>query len=520
MSPDLALALAHRLLEQHFGFSSFRPGQERLVAAAMSGRDALGVLPTGGGKSLCYQVPALALPGLTLVLSPLISLMEDQTKRALSARIPAAFLTSGLSSGERRRVLREAVDGKVKLLFAAPERLETPGFVEALRTTSVSLVAVDEAHCISEWGHDFRPSYRRIGLLRERLRAPFMALTATATPKVREDIIAVLGLVNPVPVVGSFDRPNLAWHVERAEDHGSKVRVLRRMVREEKGAVVVYAGTRRVVEVIRADLARLGVGAAAYHAGLEPGPRSRVQDGFLSGGTRVVVATNAFGMGVDKSDVRLVLHYQLPGTLESYYQEAGRAGRDGAPARCVALHGRHDHRLQEAFIDRSRPSVRVLKRARRALYRAVGAGARGLLDIDRAARDARCTGEEFMGTLEALERLGSVRIYGGSGPRGSDWTLSGNTDPRPKSERSRERVLLDVGVRSSDPDWSGPRRLRKAALDGLRNVRAYADAGRCRRAVLLEYFGDKTSACGGCDLCDARGRRGSRRIFVKENPYA
>ena len=518
MSPDLALA--HRLLEQHFGFSSFRPGQERLVAAGMSGRDALGVLPTGGGKSLCYQVPALALPGLTLVLSPLISLMEDQTKRAVAARIPAAFLTSGLSSGQRRRVLREAVDGSVKLLFAAPERLETPGFVEALRTTRVSLVAVDEAHCISEWGHDFRPSYRRIGLLRERLRAPFMALTATATPRVREDIIAVLGLVDPVPVVGSFDRPNLAWHMGRAEDHGSKVRVIRRMVREEKGAVLVYAGTRRVVEVIRADLARLGVAATAYHAGLEPRPRSRVQDDFLSGRTRVVVATNAFGMGVDKSDVRPVLHYQLPGTLESYYQEAGRAGRDGAPARCVALHGRHDHRLHEAFIDRSRPPVRVLKRARRALHKAVGAGARGLLDVDLAARDARCTGEEFMGTLEAIERLGSVRIYGGSGPRGSDWPLSGNTDPRPKSERSRECELLDVGVRSSDPDWSGPRRLREAALDGLRAVRAYADAGRCRRAVLLEYFGDGTPACGGCDLCDAQSRRGSRRIFVREKPYA
>ncbi|MCH6587590.1 MAG: ATP-dependent DNA helicase RecQ [Proteobacteria bacterium] len=324
----------------------------------------------------------------------------------------------------------------------------------------------------------------------------------------REDIIAVLGLVDPVRVVGSFDRPNLAWHIARAEDHGSKVRVLRRMVCEERGAVVVYAGTRRVVEVIRADLAGLGVAATAYHAGLEPGPRSRVQDDFLSGRSRVVVATNAFGMGVDKSDVRLVIHYQLPGTLESYYQEAGRAGRDGAPARCVALHGRHDHRLHQAFIDRSRPSVRVLKRTRRAVHRAVRGGARGLLDVDRAARDARCTGEEFLGVLEALERLGSVRIYGGSGPAGSDWPLSGNREPRSSSERSRDGEFLDVGVRSSSPDWSGPRRLREAALDSLRAVRTYAEARRCRRTVLLGYFGDEAQACGGCDLCDAKSLRG------------
>jgi len=505
MSADLALA--HRLLKKHFGFPSFRPGQERLVAAGMSGRDTLGVLPTGGGKSLCYQVPALALPGLTLVLSPLISLMEDQTTRALAAGIPAALLTSGLSSHERRSVLRRAVDGKVKLLFVAPERLESAGFVSALERMQVSLVAIDEAHCISEWGHDFRPSYRRIGHLRKGIQAPFMALTATATPKVREDIIAVLGLVSPLRVVGSFDRPNLAWHVERADDHRSKIQSLRRMVRDEKGAVVVYAGTRRVVETIRTDLARLGIQATAYHGGMEPGPRSRAQDDFLAGRTRVVVATNAFGMGVDKSDVRLVLHYQLPGTLESYYQEAGRAGRDGEPARCVALQGRHDHRLHEAFIDRARPSVRALKKVCRTLRRLVGAGMRGPLDVDRAAAHAGCTGEEFQGALEVLERLGSVRVYSGSGPSGSELCLSGNREPRSSSESDSGSDLLDVAVRSSSPDWSAPRRLREAALRSLGAVRTYAAAGRCRRAVLLDYFGDETQACGGCDLCDAENRR-------------
>ncbi len=500
--------LAHRLLERHFGFPAFRPGQESLVAAGMAGRDALGVLPTGGGKSLCYQVPALARPGLTLVLSPLVSLMEDQVSRALQAGIPAALLTSGLSGEERRAVLRRAVQGVLKLLFVAPERLESAGFTEALEKIRVSLVAVDEAHCISEWGHDFRPSYRRIGLLRQLLPAPIMALTATATREVREDIISVLGLVSPVRVVGSFDRPNLSWHVRRAEDHRSKARCLRKMVRDELGAVVVYAGTRRVAEAIRTDISRLGVAVTAYHAGMEPGPRSRAQENFLTGRTRVVVATNAFGMGVDKSDVRLVIHYQLPGTLESYYQEAGRAGRDGAPARCVVLHGRHDHRLYRSFIDRSRPPVRVLKKVRRIVARLVGLGARGWLDVDRAATHVGCTGEEFLATLEALHRLGSVRVYHGPGRQGSESALSGNSRPRPPAGSDSRRDRLDVAVCSSDPDWSGPLRLRKAALRGLAAVRGYAESGRCRRAVLLDYFGDETRACRGCDVCDAERRRG------------
>ena len=318
---------ARRILHDQFGFPSFRDGQEPLVGAALEGRDALGVLPTGGGKSLCYQVPALALPGLTLVLSPLISLMEDQTQRALRASIPAAFITSALDARERRTVLHDVLSGGIKLLFVAPERLETPGFLDTLGAVRISLIAVDEAHCISGWGHDFRPSYRRLGLLRRKLTAPVMAFTATATPRVREDILSVLSLKRPLRVVGSFDRPNLGWYVERADGHSAKMSAVRRLVRSEPGAVVIYGGTRRVVETIRSDLARLGTPTAAYHAGLEPESRSRVQEQFLSGKTRKVVATNAFGMGVDKSDVRLVLHYQMPGILESYYQEAGRCSR-------------------------------------------------------------------------------------------------------------------------------------------------------------------------------------------------
>ena len=495
---------ARRILRDHFGFSSFRDGQERLVGAALAGRDALGVLPTGGGKSLCYQVPALALPGLTLVLSPLISLMEDQTQRARRASIPAAFITSALSARERRTVLDDVHRGGIKLLFVAPERLETPGFMDVLGTAGVSLIAVDEAHCISEWGHDFRPSYRRLGELRRRLSAPIMALTATATPRVCQDILDVLSLDRPLWVVGSFDRPNLSWYVERANGHPAKMSAIRRLVRSEAGAVVIYAGTRRVVETIRSALARLGISTAAYHAGLEPEVRSSVQEEFLTGKTRTVVATTAFGMGVDKSDVRLVVHYQMSGTLESYYQEAGRAGRDGGAARCVALWGEDDQRLRTTFLDRSRPPVRLLKRVVRTLRRTIGAGERGVVEASQLLRAVGCPEEELGPLLAALERLDVVRVYNRPGQAGSDPGLKGRTTCASSSELD-ERAILDLSVRASRPDWSRAQRLRKTGIEGLRAVRAYATTQSCRRRALLGYFGDETPMCGGCDVCGEGG---------------
>ena len=475
------LADAYRILKDHFGFASFRDGQERLVSAALAGRDALGVLPTGGGKSLCYQVPALALPGLTLVLSPLISLMEDQTERARGAAIPAAFITSALSARERRVVLEDVAAGRVKLLFVAPERLETPGFMDMLGAAGVSLIAVDEAHCISEWGHDFRPSYRSLGVLRRKFTAPVMALTATATPTVRRDILDVLGLDRPLRVVGSFDRPNLGWFIEHVDGHAAKMKAIRGIVASERGAAVIYAGTRRAVETIRSSLALLGISTAAYHAGLKPADRSRVQEEFLGGNKRTVVATNAFGMGVDKSDVRLVVHYQMPGTLESYYQEAGRAGRDGELARCVALWGKHDQRLHEGFLNRSRPPVRLLKRAILALRHRIGKGERGLVEVGQLFR-AGGGEDQFWTLLAVLERLGTVRVY-------------------ERFERPGSDPILDLGVSASDPDWSQIRQLRRAGIAGLRAVRDYATRRTCRRRALLRYFGDEVSKCGGCDVC-------------------
>ena len=310
-----------------------------------------------------------------------------------------------------------------------------------------------------------------------------------------------------IRVVGSFDRPNLRWYVKRADRHATKLESIRNMVASERGAVVIYGGTRRVVEAIRSDLARLGVSTAAYHAGLDPESRSRVQENFLGGKIRTVVATNAFGMGVDKSDVRLVLHYQLPGTLESYDQEAGRAGRDGKPADCVSLWVKRDQHLYKTFIDRSRPPPRELKRVAQTLRRVIGAGERGTVEWAYLAKVTRRTREELGLLLSSLQRLGAIRIYSASVSEGSDPALLGRTNDRHSGGEGADPGPLDVGVRSLGPDWSTVAQLRSAALDGLRAVHDYAVTRRCRRAVLLRYFGDEPDGCRGCDVCAAGQRR-------------
>ncbi|HSG49915.1 MAG TPA: RecQ family ATP-dependent DNA helicase, partial [Longimicrobiales bacterium] len=366
---DVSLPDPRALLARHLGYADFRPGQEDLVRAVLAGRDALGVLPTGGGKSVCYQVPALALGGLTLVVTPLVSLMEDQVRRATDAGLRAAFLSAGQPTALKRETVERARSGALDVLFVAPERLGLPGFVASLGPERIALLAVDEAHCISEWGHDFRPAYREIGRCRSLIGAPVLALTATATPHVREDVAASLALRDPLLVVRSFDRPNLSWAV--VDDVPGTPRVVRvgRLLRRIRGTAIVYAPTRNAVEDTRDALAGLGVVTESYHAGLSATERTRVQGAFMAGACRVVVATNAFGMGIDKADVRLVAHIQLPGTLEAYYQEAGRAGRDGAPSWCVAFRGRGDGALARSFVEGGHPPVRVLRRLHRALWK-------------------------------------------------------------------------------------------------------------------------------------------------------
>lgn len=337
-------------LKRHFGFTEFRPHQEEIIIAVQSGRDVLALLPTGGGKSLCYQLPALLRPGLTLVVSPLIALMEDQVAQMVAAGIPATFLNSSLEADEARARLRGLHGGQYKILYAAPERIFLGGFMETLADWNISLIAVDEAHCISEWGHEFRPEYRQLAALRERFpNVPMLALTATATGRVREDIARQLALHEPVRVVASFNRPNLNYRVEAKESGYTQLRNFIRRHPGESG--IVYAQSRAATERLAEKLKDDGINARPYHAGLDATVRRRNQELFRKDKCPVIVATIAFGMGVHKPDVRFVVHYDLPKSLEGYYQESGRAGRDGEPADCLLLFSPGDAAKLRGFMD-------------------------------------------------------------------------------------------------------------------------------------------------------------------------
>jgi ATP-dependent DNA helicase RecQ len=324
------LDAARRVLEQHFGHPRFRIHQLKVLGPLLSGRNVLAVLPTGAGKSLCYQVPALLGDGLTLVVSPLISLMQDQVGALRRRGIAAAYVNSQLDAKQRRVVLDAGVNGQLSLLYCAPERLAS--LTRRLRAadTRLSLLAIDEAHCISEWGNEFRPVYRRLGVFRSLLgHPPTIALTGSATPAARSDILRVLRIPDAEVLVTSFDRPNLAFLTKKVGDDRERFALIRARVRDAAGASLIYTPTRRLTELVTRALLRTSVRAAPYHAGLSPGIRRRVLRAFLSNQVNVIVATSAFGMGIDKPDVRQVLHWGPPPTLEAYYQEAGRAGRDG-----------------------------------------------------------------------------------------------------------------------------------------------------------------------------------------------
>ncbi|HEY2398156.1 MAG TPA: RecQ family ATP-dependent DNA helicase, partial [Solirubrobacteraceae bacterium] len=352
-----------------FGLESFRPGQREAVQAALEGRDSLVVMPTGGGKSLCYQLPALAEDGLVLVVSPLIALMSDQLRRLQEVGVRASMLASGMQDGHNAQALRELRGGATQLVLAAPERFASAAFREALASREVSLFVVDEAHCVAEWGHDFRPDYLRldevIGSLRPAAgasgRPAVMAATATATPRVAQEIAARLGLRDPVSIRSGFDRPNLSFDVISLEGKGAVARkqaVLLHALREPASRpAIVYCGTRKDTDLLSESLAAEGIATVAYHAGMGAEARRSSQAAFMEGRAEVVVATNAFGMGVDKADVRTVAHWALPTSLEAYYQEAGRGGRDGAPARALLLASRMDLGRLIRFINERETSV-------------------------------------------------------------------------------------------------------------------------------------------------------------------
>ncbi|ACG72120.1 ATP-dependent DNA helicase, RecQ family [Anaeromyxobacter sp. K] len=405
---------ARALLQEVFGHAAFRPGQQEIVDAVVAGRDCIGVMPTGAGKSLTYQIPARLLGGTTLVVSPLIALMKDQVDAMARVGLRAAFLNSTLSPEERRERVRALRRGELELLYAAPEGLEA-SVGDALEGTALSLIAVDEAHCISHWGHDFRPAYRNLAGLKARFRAPVLALTATATREVVRDIAGQLGMADPLVVRGSFLRRNLRISAVK-KGEGVRTRdALLRLVRARRGqSGIVYALSRRSVEETAELLRDHGVRAGAYHAGLEPDVRARVQDEFQSGALEVVVATVAFGMGIDKPDIRFVIHRDLPRSVEAYYQEIGRAGRDGAQSDCVLFYSWADVMSWDRLLDDAEPEVaEVQRRMARSMFR--------LADEDGCRHERlvgwfgeridpcgdacdRCTGEDVLASAPALPR--------------------------------------------------------------------------------------------------------------------
>jgi ATP-dependent DNA helicase RecQ len=566
---------ALEFMKRVFGFPGFRPGQEEILESVLAGEDALVIMPTGGGKSLCYQVPAFLGSGITLVVSPLIALMKDQVDSLRVLDLPVAAIHSLIGLKEQEEILGQMAGGAFKLVYVSPERLHNRLFQETLRHCRLDRVAVDEAHCISQWGHDFRPDYLRIGQVLNRLGRPqVVALTATATQKVRTDIIEQLALRAPRQFITGFDRRNLFWKVEAVRSETEKVEIIRDRLASVKGGAIVYTGTRKNVDRLVRKLRRDGLRAEGYHAGLDEAERTRVQDGFMSGRINLVVATNAFGMGIDRSDIYAVIHHTFPGTIEAYYQESGRAGRDGSPATCLLLYSPGDRMLQEFFIEsryppkedvlsvydrlRQRPEEVVWltyreiaelgekKIAEPAVFSCIkileDAGVlRRLQRYDNQAElylhehprkliqalTARAkTKRSLLDTLDRLYREEEVKEgiqffpqelaeKAGIGPRAMTRILSemeedGEVTYIPPFRGRGLRILKRLEPEDLQIDFQDLRTRKAYEMEKLDQVMGYAGARSCRRAFLLRYFGEPV-AMDRCSACDICMKAGAKQ---------
>lgn len=484
-------AQRHQLLEEHFGFREFLEGQEHVIETILSGQDAVVIMPTGGGKSLCYQYPAMAIDGITIVVSPLIALMKDQVDALARKGIPATYINSSLSQSEIDARTNGMTQGQYRLVYIAPERFKSDRFTRALAPLSIALFAVDEAHCISQWGHDFRPDYIRLKWALKELGQPqVMALTATATPEVRDDIIEQLALgkfgrQEPQVFVSGFARHNLTLAVTGVKGKSSKLDRIVQTIQQYKTGIV-YCATRKNVEKVAAELATEKIRCISYHGAMTPDQRNKAQTKFMNGDCSVAVATNAFGMGIDRADLRFVIHFDIPGSVEAYYQEAGRAGRDGEPSRCEMLYNYADVRTQEFFIEGANPTREIIAGLYQALRRLCARGGVEMPISEIAENVPTAKNEMAVGSaLYLLERAGFIK---------REYRQGSRTYTTKLVEPVKELNELEI-----DFDRLGAKRERD--LGKLRRMIDYADNRNCRHNFILDYFGD-TDASPRCTVCD------------------